>query len=555
MRPGPLAAVSALAAVAIALVAFVPWEPPLPNDSPVEPGVQETSVTAAERLSAPTRTASSTQPSPVERAATDEDDATPTADSSERRALSGVTPPIDETTALLDVHVVLERHEQPAVPQAGIRVWFQREGESEDTARVLGRTDAEGHLRRAIARAGGARVWLEVSDLPEGVVKSLETRALEKNWPFLRAGESTLVERPLVESRSLTGVVFDHEGGTLRLMRLELLSLSTGRSEVHSNQNAFDAHDPTFQVRGIPADRYIVRSGDHKPLRGIASHLHEGGFSTDRSAAGGLTSSGIAISGWSNGSSGTDLRAPNRTYPEVYVDLRAASAEGVVLAFGTRDLVLTGRVVDGEGEPVEGAKVTLVETRVPGGPWNAATPLADLERDGWRGSAASGADGSFDLVDVPRNAIRMEVAAPDVHRVRTAVFGAASLAPIVIELDFVGSLKARADLGEFVVETVRPFEASGTVRVLDRAGAAEDDELLFDARFPVGSSPTVDLAGKERPYSSFNAETGAFLVRCNTPRDVVEVAVFWRSRPHAAKIYKFHPAPNETAEGVVLEFP
>jgi len=538
MRPGPLAAACALLAAALVAVAWRPWVSGGPDVSPIEPGapavVDPASGSTALPLAGrarpdaaaevlPGRTSSSSTAPSAAIEAGREDLLTPGA-----RAADG--------SARIDFRIVQRGAARLDAPVPGVRLWFLREGEAADEARVLGATDQDGRLARSLPSPGGYQFWMDTSDLPAGFTSSHVTAELEHVTRFFRADFVTELELALVETRSLSGVVLDDSGGPatgvqVRLLAVTIDPLNPRRSREMGSDFADDSG--RFEWSRLPSGEYVVSVRSYRQIQIRSGFQTSGSFLSHRKR---LT------------------YPPGEITTQVYVDLRERSAEQVELTLGDLDLPVRGRVVDAEGQPVEGAEVTAIETRVLGGPWNAATPFAFLERVGWSDKRTTTAEGTFEFLPVPRNVLRFEVRLPAAKQVRTAVFGAASLEPARVEFDLTSISQEGADLGDIMVETIRPFELRGRVE-LGNAPTGEERALLFDARFPRGSFPRVDVEGQERPYSSFDPETGAFVVRCNTPRDVVEIALFWRSRPQDEKVFTFRPAPNETREDVVLEFP
>lgn len=539
MRLGLLAA-SVLLALALATVVWRAWQPGGSSVTPLEPEtplVAVDSPEAAPPLLDPRVLSSSAEAGATAAVESTLDDGARLAIDSGRHDLLTSDGPTTDTSARLDLTLVERRPGQPDVPRPGVRLWLLQGNQPEDEAQLLGETDRSGRLLCALPKPGTYQLWIDETDIPEDLTPSHLTAEVDRVSRFFRAGTVTELEFALVEARRLAGIVLDGKGAPVDQALLGLLAVTIDplnpRRSRELDSSVTDAGG-RFVWDRLPAGEYVV-STRGRIVSSVSSglELRQGSFS------------GRLLY--------PTFSAPFQ--PQVYVDLRTRSATQVELVLHETDLSTQGRVVDEAGEPVEGAEVTAIETRVLGGPWNEATPFAYLEREGWSQKANTTAEGTFEFPSVPRNALRIEVRPPTAKRVRTAVLGAPSLEPARAEFDLTTSPEDSVDLGDFVVETLQPFEVQGRIVLVGAPSAVKGDGVVFDARYPSGSFPRVDLEGKERPFSSFAPSTGAFLVRCNTPRDIVEVVVFWRSRPQDEKVFTFQPVPNETREDVVLEFP
>jgi len=539
MRPGPLAAVSALLAIALVAVAWRTWTSGGSDVSPIEPGARAIDAPAASSTGLPLAERIRPDAAAEEFASVTSTPATGRLASTDtgREDLLAPGAAAADTSARIDFRIVQRRAAQLDAPLPGVRLWFLHESEAPEEARVLGETDRNGRLARSLPSAGAYQFWMDTSDVPDGFTSSHLTAELERATRFFRAGSVTELELSLVEARSLSGVVRDEAGGPVSSVQVRLLAVTIDPlNPRRSRELGSDFVDDSgrFEWSRLPSGEYVVSVHSYRQIR-IGSGFQQGEALSSR---------------------GTRLTYPQEEITsQVYVDLRERSAERVELTLGHPERPVRGRVVDAEGQPVEGAEVRVIETRVLGGPWNEATPFAFLERVGWSETQTTAVDGTFEFLPVPRNVLRFEVRLPEAKQIRTAVFGAACLEPARAEFDLVSMSQEGASVGDITVETIHPFEIRGRIEQVGAESETLDDALLFDARYPAGSVPRVDVEGQERPFSSFDPQTGAFLVRCNTPRDVVEVAVYWRSRPQDEKVFTFRPAPNETRDGVVLEFP
>lgn len=433
----------------------------------------------------------------------------------------------------LELRVVRRGPASAHVPVPGVRFRLLREGADPDEESVLGETNRAGRLDRDLPGPGAYRLSLDETSVPAGLTLSNLSATRNGTTRHYRSGTRTDVTFELVATRSLSGTVRRGTDGPVEGARIELLAVtidpsrpirSRGIDAVQSGAGGRFAWDD------LPAGEYVIHAtAPREPTEAQERLRHARG--------------------------GTLLLYPDPPTPQRYVDLRTRSAAGVELDLEPTGVLLRGRVVDEEAQPVEDAVVNLVETRVSGGPWNADGLRSYFERESTRHRDFTAADGSFEFRAAPRNTFRLEVHRRDLRRLRTAVHGAACLAPLTLELDLTTAQGGERRLDDLVVETLHPFELRGTVERSGASGKPDLSDVLFDARFPEGSLPAVDVEGQERPYSHFDPRTGAFVVRCNTPRDAVEIALSQRGSRGQERVETFLPAADQTREGVVLRIP
>jgi len=446
-----------------------------------------------------------------------------------REALRTTPPaPVERSTlgsaATVSVLVrrVDERLAAPGVEGVAVSVVGVRGGRTESSR--LGVTDVRGELRAALPGPGQYELFIDPSDVPQGLVAPGRFSVPAPTEPGVAAtivevarGEEATAVLFLNDARVLAGRVIGPDGQGLAGVVLRAAATARGHQQVaidfRSGADGVFALDPALPLE------YVLRIVD---VEAHAAALHR-------------------------------LPLP----PPLLVDLLPGDVLDLELCVAAGRHLITGTIIDERGEPFPGVDVLAHYSGLGLGQpaprvGSYATTWSDLV-----GTAVSDARGRFELGPVHSANIQIVVAPQAASSggrgIRFVAFGVDA---IEVKLDT--SAPARIDVGRIELTRSRTYSVSGTITLAPSKSEAQKQLSKLDVK-GAPLVPRPSLAGRwgvqTKPHVKFEPATGSFELSCDGWHEQVELVVAWRGQPSTAKRFTFIPEPDGERTGVELTFP
>jgi hypothetical protein len=388
----------------------------------------------------------------------------------------------------------------------------------------LGVTDARGELRAEPPSPGRYELFIDPSDVPEGLVAPGRCLVPGPTAPGVAAtiiqvarGEEASAVLFLNDARVLAGRVLGPNGHGLAGVVLRAAATPRGHQQVTYDFES--GEDGVFSLDAALPLEYALRIVD---LRAHAEALRA-------------------------------LPLP----PPQLVDLQPGDVREVELRVAPGRHSITGTIVDETGAPFPGIDLLAHYCGLDA---KSAAPRAGTYSTTWSdlvGTAVSDSRGRFELGPVHSANILIVVAAQAASAggrgVRFVAFG---VDPIEVVLDT--SAAARIDVGHIGLTRSRTYSVSGTIALAPSESEAKQKLSKLEVT-GVKLVPRPSLVGRwgvqTKPHVTFDHATGAFELSCDGWHERVELSVTWRGEPSTVRRFAFVPEPDGVRTGVALTFP